>query len=460
MKNKENKKKKDNDSDKQRNIILVIIATILLLLILLIGIKSCSSNEYKIDFIVNDEVYHTIETKGNEKIEFPEDPEEDGYEFNGWYLDDTFDTKFIDTYYSNIKLEKDIEVYAEFKIATYTITYYDEFNQSNDNKTSGTSKDKIELTDLNEYQDDYGYGYQFLGWYTDQEYTNNIDTLTNITSNINLYASYEKYSIGLLYTTIDNQYYVSGLGTVGHSEIYIPSKIDGLEVVGIAKTAFLNKSSLVNITIPDSVTFIGEAAFANCTALTSIVIPNSVTSIGDATFYNCTALTRVTLPNGLTSISDSMFDNCSALTSIEIPESVTSIDDGAFKWCASLTSIIIPSSVTSIGEDVFHNCTSLTSIEIPSSVTSIGDDTFHNCTSLTSVILPDTITSIGESAFYNCSALTSIEIPSTITSIGYNAFYDCNSLTITFDLTEDEVSSKVSLGSSWNSGVVDIIYKS
>jgi len=58
--------------------------------------------------------------------------------------------------------------------------------------------------------------------------------------------------------------------------------------------AFFYWSSLTSVTIPNSVTSIGEGAFYNCSSLTSITIPNSVTSIGVGAFHNCSSLTSVT----------------------------------------------------------------------------------------------------------------------------------------------------------------------
>ena len=117
--------------------------------------------------------------------------------------------------------------------------------------------------------------------------------------------------------------------------------------------------------------------------ITSITIPNSVTSIGDFAFEDCSSLTSITIPNSVTSIGDYAFYNCLSLTSIEIPNSVTSIGAYAFWGCSSLTSITIPNSVTSIGDCAFCGWSALTSITIPNSVTSIGDNAFEGCSSLT-----------------------------------------------------------------------------
>ena len=70
----------------------------------------------------------------------------------------------------------------------------------------------------------------------------------------------------------------------------------------------LHCTGLTSVTIPDSVTSIGDEAFYNCTRLTSVTIPDSVTSIGNYAFYCCTGLTSVTIPNSVTSIGDNAFD--------------------------------------------------------------------------------------------------------------------------------------------------------
>ncbi|MDD7417687.1 MAG: leucine-rich repeat protein [Treponemataceae bacterium] len=102
-------------------------------------------------------------------------------------------------------------------------------------------------------------------------------------------------------------------------------------------------------------------AFSGCTSLTSVTIPDSVTSIGDYTF-RYTSLTSVTIPNSVTSIGYMAFYGCTSLTSVTIPDSVTSIETDAFYGCTSLSSVTIPDSVTSIGAGAFYECTSLSSV--------------------------------------------------------------------------------------------------
>ena len=200
-------------------------------------------------------------------------------------------------------------------------------------------------------------------------------------------------------------------------------------VTTIGDRAFYACSSLTSVTIGDSVTTIGVDAFASCSSLTSITIPDSVTTIGDRAFYDCDSLTSITIPDSVTTIGDDAFYDCDSLTSVTIPDSVTTIGDGAFNGCSGLTSITIPDSVTTIGNYAFYDCDSLTSVTIGDSVTTIGDGAFDDCSSLTSVTIGDSVTTIGNYAFYYCTSLTSVTIPDSVTTIGGGAFYGCDSLT-------------------------------
>ena len=128
--------------------------------------------------------------------------------------------------------------------------------------------------------------------------------------------------------------------------------------------ASLIDRSIKSITIPDSVTSIGNSAFSNCNSLTSIIIPDGVTSIGNSAFYNCNSLTSIIIPDGVTSININPFSICDHISSITISNSVTSIGNGAFSYCRRLVSITIPNSVTSIGNSVFYLCSSLKNVTL------------------------------------------------------------------------------------------------
>ena len=213
-------------------------------------------------------------------------------------------------------------------------------------------------------------------------------------------------------------------GCSGLTSITIPSSVTSL-----GESCFYGCSGLTSITIPSSVTSLGNYCFQGCSGLPSITIPSSVTSLGSSCFYYCSGLTSITIPSSVTSLGGACFDHCSGLTSITIPSSVTSLGDNCFSNCSGLTSITIPSSVTSLGQGCFQGCGGLTSITIPSSVTSLGGGCFFYCSGLTSITIPSSVTSLGDYCFDGCSGLTSITIPSSVTSLDDYCFSDCSGLT-------------------------------
>ena len=144
------------------------------------------------------------------------------------------------------------------------------------------------------------------------------------------------YSKGLFYTLSDDgtYYCVSSIGTCSDTEIVIPSTYKSLPVKAIDVIAFGSCTNLTSITIPSSITSIGDQAFAYCSSLTSITIPNSVTTIGNSAFRGCTSLTNITIPNSVTTIGSFAFDGCTSLTNatFENPNGwcYSFSEDGAF----------------------------------------------------------------------------------------------------------------------------------
>ena len=190
-----------------------------------------------------------------------------------------------------------------------------------------------------------------------------------------------------------------------------------------------NSTTITIVTIPPSVTSIGDYAFFGCSSLSSVTIPPSVTSIGDYAFSGCSSLSSVTIPSSVASIGNWVFFGCSSLSSVTIPPSVTSIGDCAFSGCSSLSSVTISSGVTSIGDSVFSGCRSLPSVTIPSNVVHIGSSAFSGCRSLSSVAIPSGVTNIGSRAFYANSSLGSVDIGTGVKTVGAECFCSCMNLT-------------------------------
>ena len=132
-----------------------------------------------------------------------------------------------------------------------------------------------------------------------------------------------------------------------------------------------------------------------------------VNSIGRYAFYGCIGLTSVSIPSSITTIGEGAFSG-SSLTSLSIPASVTTINDFAFYRCEKITSVTIPESVTTIGKEAFAECVALTSVTLPSSVANLGYEVFWGCKGLTSITLLSNINNLGEKVFYGCERLNDV----------------------------------------------------
>ena len=78
--------------------------------------------------------------------------------------------------------------------------------------------------------------------------------------------------------------------------------------------------------------------------MTSLTLPSSVTSIGDEAFAYCSGLTSLTIPSGVTSIGSYAFYGCSGLTSIYVYlEKTPKLGKDIFKECdAKICTVYVP----------------------------------------------------------------------------------------------------------------------
>lgn len=176
------------------------------------------------------------------------------------------------------------------------------------------------------------------------------------------------------------------------SEVIIPSTVKQIS------DAFYG-STIVQVSIPESVSVIGSGAFSSCENLFSVTIPASVKEVGQSAFSHCTNLSEVIISEGVYCIGNDVFSNC-----------------------ISLYSICLPSSLTSMGSRAFYNCVNLEAITIPSSISEIACETFYGCENLKKVVISEGVTTIGASAFQWCHSLSDVNIPSSVTTIEYAAF--------------------------------------
>ena len=201
-------------------------------------------------------------------------------------------------------------------------------------------------------------------------------------------------------------------------------------VTSIGNGAFsMYGKQIIELTIPATVTSIGDEAFKDCSKLANINISDSVTSIGTSAFNGCKALTSITIPEGVTTMGQQAFYKCEKLATVEFKgnDKLTKIAEAAFMGCVVLNKINIPDSVTVIAPNAFKGCTKLSEISIPDNVKILNLCAFGDCTALTTVNFSGNsqLTSIGDEAFKDCSKLANINIPDSVETIGSTAFDGC-----------------------------------
>ena len=221
------------------------------------------------------------------------------------------------------------------------------------------------------------------------------------------------------------------------------TNVDGKGVIefnkplaNIGTDAFYRQYDLTGMTIPNSVTGIGNAAFAGCTGFTGdLVIPTSVTSIGVSAFNGCGFTGDLVIQESVTSIGNNAFTGCGFTGNLVIPTSVTSIGNSAFSYCSFSGNLVIPESVTSIGSFAFKECSGFTGdLVIPTSITSIDDNTFYGCTGFNGkLVIPESVTHIGYYAFQDCSNFSSVEFNSIpqVWGLAFSGVTDNVTLTLT-----------------------------
>ena len=220
---------------------------------------------------------------------------------------------------------------------------------------------------------------------------------------------YDEY--GVKYSA-DRKKLIRALGRVSGDY----SVLEGTVV--ICDEAFRWRDNMREITLPPSVTSIGNYAFWCCGNLQEINVAesNRVYKAIDGVLYTKDLKAIICYPAGK---KDEKFI---------IPSNVTSIGDKAFYACNNLREIILPSGTTSIGKDAFMACKNLQEITLPSGVTSIGYGAFNCCSNLREITLPSGVMSIGGGAFGGCANLQEITLPSSVTSRGDNVFLACGNL--------------------------------
>ena len=434
--------------------------------------------KYTISFYVDNKIFSTIETSGNEILTLPNAPQKENYSFKGWYFDNkSFEDELTADFYQNTALKSDVNVYAYYELVNEEPK---EFKVSFD--SNGGSKVEDVVTSIIE-SEPYTTkdGYTFLGWYLEESFINKVtfpfDKVTfpfEVTKDQTLYAKWEENTYNVHFE-LNGGTGVTDLKTNKIEKEPHPTK-DGYTFLGW----YLEENFINKVPTRDGYTFLGwylEESFINKVTfpfevtkdqtlyakweenipasisfnvneegvLTSVegiseinnevVIPSRVNDIdvieiGDKVFADNLFIKKLVIPESVKSLGNKMCYGAKNLEEVVLPNNITVIPDYAFENCSSLTNIsqtalkefIAPESLKEIWLYAFKDAKELRNVELKN-VTEIGDMVFENCEKLESIVIPETLEEIGASVFGGCSSLQDIDLPYKPLALDHNTFY-------------------------------------
>ena len=235
--------------------------------------------------------------------------------------------------------------------------------------------------------------------------------------------------------------------------VLIPAQIDGVTITGIAPYAFAKRDSqygsvsdnttLLSVSIPNTVTEIGAHAFDSCTAMSTLRFApgSSLKTVGDSAFESCKSLTSLTVPDSIEQFGNKAFYDLKGLKNLTVSgETDTKGWLGDYRSNLNLDTLTLTGSyvlgrkVTSDGEfrwiEEMPGRQSVRKLVLSSGITSIGAYAFCDGYEIQEVVFPDTLTEIGESAFEECQNMQSVQFPGSVKTLGRNCFKNCYKLQI------------------------------
>lgn len=231
-------------------------------------------------------------------------------------------------------------------------------------------------------------GWSFSGWYSSEFDGTKITASYVVTNDVTFYAHWTgngTYDDGngtsFGYRLDGNKIYV--VNATGFSgDIVLPARIHGVAVHGVAAWAFEACKQLTGVTIPDTMTKIGDGAFAGCTALEYVNFGTNICEIGGMAFYSCRALKMAVLPDSVTNLSAyRSFGDCRALRRVRLGAGLVSLKN----WSASsyASGVYIGGRLyNSVSHSPFWNCTALETVELGERALTLGTEAFFNSVNL------------------------------------------------------------------------------
>lgn len=160
-------------------------------------------------------------------------------------------------------------------------------------------------------------------------------------------------------------------------EVVYPSQIDGHKVTKIGVSEDEVSEEVILFEEQEKEYFTKMYSCSPNKNIKEVTIPDTVTYMGAYCFRYYEKLEKITLSNSLTKIANEAFYHCGSLKSVVIPSGVKNIDNDAFADCKELSEVKLPDTLERIGYGAFGN-TALKSLNIPENVKTISFEPSDN----------------------------------------------------------------------------------
>lgn len=317
-------------------------------------------------------------------------------------------------------------------------------------------------------EDCYGYTYRFL-----TENTIAITDYKGYDTEVTIPSKIDGYTV----TSVEN------FDTTKTKKITLPETVTTIGDSAFATYDNFSYSVLEEVTLPRNLKNIGAGAFENCYFLTSIDIPESVTKIGNGAFYGCDNLKNISVKSDIDIGNKAFGDRYNLIPAISktyedsqsdffvwngwvfeyngnsqnpaIPSGTVGIYDDVFAY-SDITSVTIPEGVKYINYGAFKQCTTLKNIMLPNSLVRINASAFKECTSLSALSLGEGLKTIDSEVFKGCVGLKTVALPSKLETLEYEAFADCSNLeNVTFPNTLTTADESAFYETKWYNNIKD-----
>lgn len=177
------------------------------------------------------------------------------------------------------------------------------------------------------------------------------------------------------YRVLENQKIAIDRYIGKEKRVYVPSQIEGKDVIGLGPNTFRSNKTVRYIHLPDTVVHISWFAFEDCIRLKEIVLPNGLVNIGASAFAWCISLEKINIPDSVIAIGSMTFYYCKSLTELDV-SNVTSIGSSAFAECWSLKKVKLSDKLETIESSLFEYCKNLYDVNVPKNLKYVYDDSF------------------------------------------------------------------------------------